>query len=307
MRRALFIVNPDSGKGDGEEASRRAASLLEESFDAVERRLSESADDVEAWGREARDKGFEAVFVMGGDGTVGGCLRGLLGDAPEGAQLPAFGVIPGGTGNGFARTVGIPPDPEQAVRAYDFSRTRPLDVGLVGGTPFAYTVTAGSLPEGIREVPSESKSRFGFLAYVASELSRIGNDEQHRLRIVADGEEVVEDISSFVAFSANDLVNEFTAAKDTRIDSGKIHLIALKSASVASLLSIIPDAIARSVDESDQTLFLQGETIEVSCLDGELTCGVDGDEGPRLPVRLSVAPGAVRMFALRDAEESDGA
>lgn len=300
MEKALLIVNPDSGKQDGKTLARRIASVLEESFGVVKCRLSSCADDVHAWAREARESGIDALFVMGGDGTVGLALRGLFDGADEDERMPAFGIIPGGTGNGLVRTLGIPFDPEQAVASYDFHATFPFDVGFVNNEPFAYTVTGGTLPEGIRDVPSEAKSRFGFLAYAASELSRMGSNEQHALRIVVDGREVVEDISSFVAFSANALVNEFTTAHDTRVDSGKMHLIALKSASVQSLLSLIPDVLARSIDKNEQVLFLHGESIEVSCLDGSLTCGVDGDDGPSLPVGLSVRPGALQMFALRN-------
>ncbi len=299
MKKALLIVNPDSGKQDGKSLARRIASAIEGSFESVDCRLSACADDVRGWAREARESGVDALFVMGGDGTAGLALRGLFDGASEGGSMPAFGIVPGGTGNGLARTLGLPSDPEQAIAAYDFSATRPLDVGFVDDEPFAYTVTAGTLPEGIRDVPSEAKSRFGFLAYAASELLRIGSDERHMLRIVDDGREIVEDVSSFVAFSANALVNDFTTAHDTRVDSGKMHLIALKSASVQSLLSILPDVLARSIDENDQVLFLHGESIEVSCLDGSLTCGVDGDDGPSLPVRLTVRPGALQMFALR--------
>lgn len=302
MKNALLIVNPDSGKQDGKALAWRIASMLEEAFANVDCRVSSCAEEVCAWAREARESGVDALFVMGGDGTVGLGLRGLFDGACEGDPLPAFGVIPAGTGNGLARTLGVPADAEQAVAAYDFSATHPFDVGFVNDEPFAYTVTGGTLPEGIRDVPSEAKSRFGFLAYAASELLRVGNNDRRTLRIVVDGHEVVEDISSFVAFSANALVNEFTTSRDMRVDSGKMHLIALKDASVASLLSLIPNVLARSVDKNNQVLFLHGETIEVSCLDGSLTCGVDGDEGPRLPVKLTVRPGALRMFALKGAE-----
>ena len=91
-----------------------------------------------------------------------------------------------------------------------------LDAAFVNGSSFAHTVTGGTLPEGIRQVSSDFKTRFGLSAYVVSELLRVGNDRRYRLRIVADGEETVEDIGSFVAFSANALANEFTSSAPTR-------------------------------------------------------------------------------------------
>lgn len=298
VKKALLIVNPNSGKKEGRALSNHVMSHLAESFGSVDVRVSSCATDVESWAREARERECDAVFVMGGDGTVGLSLRGLFEGALEGERMPAFGLIPGGTGNGLARTLGIVPDALRAVESYDFSRTVPFDIGTVNGRPFAYTVTGGTLPEGIREVSPELKSRYGFLAYVASTILRMGNDEHHALRIVVDGKEWEEDFSSFSAFSANALVNEF-ALHQTSVSDGEIHLIALRNASLPSLLSILPDIVTRAIDGDDQVLFVHGKTIEVSCVDGDLRCGVDGDDGPCLPVKLGVRPGALRMFALK--------
>lgn len=73
------------------------------------------------------------------------------------------------------------------------------DATFVNGVSFAHTVTGGTLPEGIREVSSDVKTRFGLSAYAASELLRVGNDRRYRLCIVADGEEIAEGIGSLDA------------------------------------------------------------------------------------------------------------
>ena len=186
----------------------------------------------------------------------------------------------------------------RAIESYDFSETIPLDIGLVNGRPFAYTVTGGTLPAGIRKVSPELKSRYGFLAYVASTILRMGDGEHHALRIVVDGKERKEDISSFSAFSANALANEFSRYQ-TSVADGEMHLIALRDALLPSLLALLPDILMHAVDGDDRVLFLHGKTIEISCVDGGLRCGVDGDDGPCLPVKLTVRPGALRVFALK--------
>ncbi len=124
----------------------------------------------------------------------------------------------------FARTLGIPSDVTAALEAMDFTSTRPIDIGTVNGTPFTYTVTGGSLPEGIRDVSSEDKSHFGFLAYVTSELQRIGGDDSYRLRITVDGKRSVEDVNSFVAFSVNTMINMVTTEESSTESDGLIHL-----------------------------------------------------------------------------------
>lgn len=299
MRTVRLIVNPSSGRGEGASVAEEAQRLLREAFDDVDACVSTSADDAMELARRAREEGLDAVFAMGGDGTVSTVVRGLLDGADENEALPVLGILPGGTGNGFARTLGLPSDVPGALKALDLDAATPLDVCLANGVPFTYTLTGGSLPEGIREVPSKDKARFGFLAYVASELQRIGDERHHRLLISVDGDTVVEDINSFVALSANTLVNQFISDADTEVDNGFIYLLALKDASFASLLSLIPDAVAQSVDENDNVMFLCGSHIRIECLDADMRCGMDGDDGPLLPVDLTVQPGRLKTFPLR--------
>ncbi|MDY3128414.1 MAG: diacylglycerol kinase family lipid kinase [Berryella intestinalis] len=298
MRTARLIINPSSGRSEGASVSEEAQRILRSSFDVVEAHVSTSADNAMALARDARENRFDAVFAMGGDGTVSTVVRGLLDGAGEKGEIPILGILPGGTGNGFARTLGLPSNAVETIEALDFDTAIPLDACFANGIPFTYTLTGGSLPEGIREVPSKDKARFGFLAYVASELQRIGDDRHHRLRISVDGDTMVEDINSFAALSANTLVNQFISDADTEIDNGLIYLLALKDASFASLLSLIPDAVTQSIDENDNVMFLCGSHIRVECLDGDMRCGMDGDDGPLLPVDLTVQPGRLRTFPL---------
>ncbi|MBO1736860.1 acylglycerol kinase family protein, partial [Barnesiella sp. GGCC_0306] len=72
-----LIVNPNSGKKEGRALSERVAAHLGEHFPNVDVRLSSCAADVEVWAREAREREYDALFVMGGDGTVGLSFRGL--------------------------------------------------------------------------------------------------------------------------------------------------------------------------------------------------------------------------------------
>ncbi len=174
MGKALLIVNPDSGRRDGAVFAQCVLPLLEEAFDQVECRMSRSAYDVESWACEACAS-VEALFVMGGDGTVGLGLRGLFEGRRRYGRMPTFNPLPAGAGNGFVRTLGLPSDPAQVVAALDFSKTKALDATFVNGVSFAHTVTGGTLPEGIREVSSDVKTRFGLSAYAVSELPRVGN------------------------------------------------------------------------------------------------------------------------------------
>ncbi|MFH0953095.1 MAG: diacylglycerol kinase family protein [Verrucomicrobiota bacterium] len=95
--------------------------------------FSKSAEDGQRKARQAMAEGVETILVVGGDGMVNS-----IGAALVGSRV-ALGVVPGGSGNGFARHFGIPLSPEKAVQALLGADRRVIDIGLVNGRAFLVT------------------------------------------------------------------------------------------------------------------------------------------------------------------------
>lgn len=104
--------------------------------------------------------GAELVFVWGGDGMVQRSV-----DALAGSGVP-LAIIPAGTANLFASSLGIPQDIGEAVRIGLDEHARTLDVGKLNGERFAVMAGAGLDAHMIREADGGLKDRFGRLAYV---------------------------------------------------------------------------------------------------------------------------------------------
>lgn len=123
MNRVVLVSNPNSGRSD-EEALERVAKHLAEVGEVV--RVTPAS--VESFAGELAEpaRGADLVVVAGGDGTLNCAVNGL-GNKLQETQL---GVVPMGTGNDLARTVGIPLDPDEAAAGIVAGRPRPLDVGL---------------------------------------------------------------------------------------------------------------------------------------------------------------------------------
>ena len=132
-RRVRVLVNPKSGLGTSFDVLR----------EAVETHFGRTADVAYQFSRDVADgrrkaegavrDGVDALIVVGGDGMVNS-IGGVLVGTPV-----ALGVIPTGSGNGFARHFGIPLDVPGAVAALARARRRPIDVGTANGRPFFIT------------------------------------------------------------------------------------------------------------------------------------------------------------------------
>ena len=124
-RRLRVLVNPAAGRGAG----RKAVPRLERLAAAAGARVvvSRGLDDFCAEAGRAVADGLERLLVAGGDGTMHHAVQELAGSDT------ALGILPLGSGNDLARTVGVPRRLEEAFRAACRGAVRRLDLGRVGG------------------------------------------------------------------------------------------------------------------------------------------------------------------------------
>src|SRR5947207_13174739 len=132
MTRALAIVNPAAGGGTARADVEAVLELLHERFeriDVVETRLDRPT--AAELGTRAVAERYDAAIAAGGDGTAGGVARALVG------SRVTLGILPFGTFMNIARALDIPrDDPRAAAEIIARGRTRPIDVGEVGGRMF---------------------------------------------------------------------------------------------------------------------------------------------------------------------------
>lgn len=143
LGRTLLIANPaaHSGKGAaGAEFARHFLSSYAAATSGYEVRLTSGPG--EATGIAAAAEGFDSVLVLGGDGVIHEVVNGLM--VRDAAARPQLGVIPLGSGNDYARTLGMARNDVGAALAQIVRGTaRPVDVGRVNGTHFMQTLSFG--------------------------------------------------------------------------------------------------------------------------------------------------------------------
>jgi len=175
-RKALFIINPISGgkKKDG------VPELIDQNLDkAVFDATIVFSDGVS----HARIIALEAVgqydiiVAVGGDGTVNEIASAIVGSDT------ALGIVPYGSGNGLARFLGIPMNPNQAIQTLVKGHAESIDSGTVNGQPF-FNMAGMGFDAHISEVFSHGKKR-GFISYVKSSMQEIAtyNEQEYHLEI----------------------------------------------------------------------------------------------------------------------------
>jgi YegS/Rv2252/BmrU family lipid kinase len=137
----VFIINPEAGKKIWGMFRKRFCKKIRRQFPQAEIFFTEPKGNNTATdlARVAQNNGAGIIGVRGGDGTLNQVINGLDFSRPR----PTIGIIPAGTGNDFAKALGIPSGLKAALRVIAGGKIAVVDIGIVNGRYFANTVSVG--------------------------------------------------------------------------------------------------------------------------------------------------------------------
>lgn len=301
MKKAVLIVNPSSGGEKGNEYSKLALETLERLYDEVVLKETTKGGDAEAFAKSASKERVEAIFVMGGDGTVNESISGLA----EEEYRPKLGIIPLGTVNDLGRALGIPLDPATAIRMLPDAITKKLDIGKVNDSYFVDVIAIGKIPEAVKNVGADQKTRLGSLAYFIEGAKALSDGQSYTFKLELD-DEVYEQESSLVLIALTNSVGGFEKMlPHAKIDDGYLHLIVLKGKTLMDKLKLVPKIVSGNASDANETLYKEFKSgkISVSKEDNQVISNIDGDEGDKLPLNVQVLPSHITIFVPRDTKE----
>ncbi|WP_161878200.1 diacylglycerol/lipid kinase family protein [Alkalibacterium sp. MB6] len=302
MSKAVVIVNPTSGREEGKEMGPKVKEALLKKYDEVDLRWTEGEGDATRFANEATKEGVDAIYALGGDGTVNECINGI---APEPVR-PAFGFIPMGTVNDLGRVLGIPMDSEEAVDEITSYKKKRIDIGRLNNHYFADIMAIGSIPDSVQNVPIEKKTKLGPLAYVLEGTKAFVDKENYPLRFSFD-DEVVE-LDSFLVLVAltNSVGGIKTMIPEASVDDGYLHLVAIEKQSKIGIANLVPKIFTGKLTEDDHVFYrkIKKARIELREEAGDQTVltNIDGDEGDALPVTVEVFKHHIDVFVPAETE-----
>ena len=289
MARALAIVNPAAGGGTARADVDAVLDLLRERFetiDVVETGLEHpTATEL---GGHAVEAGYEAAIVAGGDGTVGGVARALVGTDVT------LGILPFGTFMNIARALEIPrDDPRAAAELIAHSTMRQIDVGEVAGQVFFEAAGIGLDADAFSAGRAIQRGRPSLaLAALGAFLRR----RSVRVKIEIDGQARWQRILQAVVSNGPWYGWGFEVAPGAILDDGKLDLVIFGDSKWRVLRELIAAAVDR--DRPARGRRYRGTRITFSAT-RELSVHADGIVVGNLPQTFTVRPRALRVFAPR--------
>jgi diacylglycerol kinase (ATP) len=226
-----FLVNPSSGRGAGARHLDRLRILASKYGAGLA--VSRTASDLPMQAYRAAQDGVERLIVVGGDGTMHFALQGLAGSDC------ALGVVPLGSGNDLAGSLGVPAKLDEAVEHAVSGPIRKIDLIRVGPI-FSVSYLGVGFDSEVTRNANQVRHLRGPLIYVWSVIKTLATFEPPLLRVEHDGG-VFEGKAMFaVAANLPRFGGGMKIAPDAQLDNGLLDLVIVREVSKLGLLRVFP-------------------------------------------------------------------
>ena len=287
--RPYFIVNPIAGGGKAKEK-----------FDALARWLTERRADfgfcettAPGQSTELTEKAYASgerfIVAVGGDGTINEVASSLY--LKDDVYM---GVCPFGTGNDFARVLGLPTEPEEVGRVILEGAPSPVDIGMAGSKPFT---NVGGLGFDVDVVinTEKFKHRFhGMIPYLLGVVKSLLHLKDVIITITADGRVIKENVTICAIGNGSHIGGGMAALPQASASDGLFDVCVIERVGIFKLLYLLPKFIkGRHVGLKQVKYFRAGEVR----IDGErYPMQLDGELGQYTPVTFRIIPGALKIM-----------
>lgn len=255
--------------------------------------------------QDAKERGMRRILVGGGDGTIS-CVAGVL----AGSDLE-LGVLPMGTGNDFAKSLGLPEALPEAVAVLGSGRTIRIDVGLADNRVFLNAAGVGISAKLAKQLDPTLKRWIGKLAYPLTMLRHMKENQPFRVRLETGDTTIEVDAMQVVVgngryHGAGNLISPEATLTDhelhaylivppgTAAPTGMTAADPSQWAQIVTLARVASKLRSGKHLEDENVLFLSAKELTLDTSPAQ-DVNIDGELSGKTPVRFRVKGSALSV------------
>ncbi|HSC66416.1 MAG TPA: lipid kinase [Cellvibrio sp.] len=284
---ALLILNGNSRNGADADIQEGLTLLAAAGVSIIQKNSGSPEETAQLIEEHAEQIDF--VILGGGDGTISSAAEALY------KHQLAFAVLPLGTANDLARSLGIPNDLAEAFQIILTNNRSKINLGMINGHYFFNAAHIGLGVKVTRELTPEVKKKWGVLSYLKAAFSAFQNNRAFRATILANGRtfklrSIQLAIGNGRYYGGGNVIDE-----NSEIDDGLLRLYSLPPSSLWELLTKAPLLRYGKHSQMEKTFTLSSKRIEVRTLHPK-EIHADGEPVSHTPAIFKVIPQALEVF-----------
>lgn len=284
-----FLINPAAGRGKGKrhlDELRRLASWAEAGL-----AVSRSGEDLTEQARRAVADGVDRLIVAGGDGTVQRAVQGLAGSAC------AMGLVPLGTGNDLAASLGLPRKTGPAVEQALSGPIRAIDLVRVG-TQYSAAYAGVGFDSEVTACANAVQRLRGPLVYAYAVVRTLAAFKPPTIRVEHDTGIFSGKAMFAIANNIDRLGGGMRLAPEALLDDGLLDLVLVREVSKLALLRLFPKVYSGQHTGHPACTIVRTRRAVIS-LDRPMTMYAAGEPlqpmAPGEEIEINIVPGALRV------------
>jgi YegS/Rv2252/BmrU family lipid kinase len=270
------IVNPLSGAGADPGVAAGRVALLTQRFAAAGItgviRLTERRGHAAELAAGAIAQGARSILAWGGDGTINEAGTVVAGTSAS------LGIVPAGSGNGFAAELGVPWQPAEAIDVAIHGRDRLVDAGELDGRLFFNIAGIGFDAIIAEQFNLRSQGNRGMVPYVQIGIREMFRYRAESYRVTLDGEELVSNALVIAFANGREYGNRIRVAPQALVDDGKLEAVIVEDRGPFARLWASRHLALGTVGKVTRVVLRSIESARVET-DGDILYHVDGEVG----------------------------
>ena len=288
-RETLFIVNPAAHNLPKRSALLALdAWLNQQGWQVAWEETSRPGQAITMAARAAKAK-LPLIFVVGGDGTLNEAANGLVGSET------ALAMVPAGTVNIWAREVGIPLRPQDAVSACLQGQRRRVDLGRAGDRYFLLMASYGLDGHIARRVSLRAKRYLGATSYAATAVREALRYRGRPVRLALDDEIREGPALMVVAANTRNYAGLVNITEDARADDGLLDVCAFLGEGTLDILLQALGVVLKRYRKSEKVIYRKVRRLELGW-ENPLPLQIDGEPYPQSPPKVEVVPSVLDVM-----------
>jgi diacylglycerol kinase (ATP) len=287
--RIIILLNPNAGRGKARLVLREALGAMQRAGIEIDVQESRDAQHLLALARRAAAEKPDAIVSLGGDGTHHYVVNGIVG-----SQVP-LGIIPCGSGNDFAKGLGIPTQARGAAAVLRAGHTRRVDLGRVGNTVYGCIAGAGFDSVVTRYANERVRRLRGSWAYAWSIFRCLESYRPEPLEIVSDVQSFSGEVTFAVVGNNVSYGGGLHLTPRAKLDDGLLDVCIVPYLEKLELLRWIPSAYRGEHLRHPRIIYFQARKVSLSTT-SRLELFGDGEFMQELPATIEVVPRALPVI-----------
>lgn len=271
MGKILFIINPVAGGGKAE----ALIPLVKETMDKYKKeydiKLTTKPKEAIEIAEESVET-YEITVAVGGDGTVNEVARGLINKGKG-----TLGIVPGGTGNDMAKSLGISIDPVDALETLCKGLKKDIDIGHVNSSNFLNIASVGFDAEVVINNVNLKKVIKSGISYAISVFYTLLSFKRKKVRITIDNNIIEEKIILLAVGNGKYYGGGMKILPMAKLDDEYLDICIVSNVSKLKLLFLFPTIFkGNHIKYKKYVKMYKGKTIKVETKD-KIYLNIDGE------------------------------